>query len=217
MFIKPSQLPKGKKPTYLRICANYRPQKEDPFRIRFTIGGNLINYKGDTYTPNGDLSTAKILFNSVLYTPNARFVCLDVSNFYLKTRLPTPKDYEYMWIPLWVFPHDIRKEYNIDALAQNGRVLSEVQAGMYGLPQAGRLAYLKFAKHMANDGYRPTGRTPGLFKHDTRPVTFNLVVDNFGVKFVGKDNAEHLIQTLKKHYDITLDWEGSIFCRIHAF
>ena len=32
-FIKASELPKDKKPTYLRICADYRPQKEDPYRI----------------------------------------------------------------------------------------------------------------------------------------------------------------------------------------
>ena len=29
-FIHPNQLPKNKKPTYLCICTNFRPQKEDP-------------------------------------------------------------------------------------------------------------------------------------------------------------------------------------------
>ena len=33
-FIAADQLPKGKIPTYLRICANHRPQKADPFRRR---------------------------------------------------------------------------------------------------------------------------------------------------------------------------------------
>jgi len=62
----PSELPKGKQATYLRICANYRPQKEDPYRMHFTVGGNLVNYKGETHTPTSDLTTAKILFNSVI-------------------------------------------------------------------------------------------------------------------------------------------------------
>ena len=101
-------MPRGKKPTYLRICANYRPQKEDPYRIRFTIGGNLIHYPGETYTPNADITTAKLLFNSTISTPGAKFMCLDISNFYLHTKFK-PHEYEYMWIPLWVIPDNIRK------------------------------------------------------------------------------------------------------------
>ena len=214
-FIKPGDLPEGKKPTYLRICANYRPQKEDPYRVRFTVGGNLIDYPGETYTPTADLTTAKLLLNSVISTEGARFLCIDLSNFYLITPFSSPDQYEYMWIPLWAIPEDIMKEYNIDELAHNGRVLTEIRTGMYGLPQAGRMAYEKLVNHLADDGYRPTGHTPGLFKHDTRPVLFNLVVDDFGVKFVGKENVEHLISTLKKHYDITIDREGALFCGIH--
>ena len=40
-------------------------------------------------------------------------------------------------------------------------------------------------------------------------------MDDFGVKYVGEDNAQHLIQALKETYDITIDKAGSIFCRIH--
>jgi len=74
-----SELPKGKKAIYLRIYANYRPQKEDPYRRRFTIAGNLSNYKGEMHTP----TSAKILFNSVLLTDGAKFICIYLSNFYL--------------------------------------------------------------------------------------------------------------------------------------
>ena len=28
-----------------------------------------------------------------------------------------------------------------------------------------------------------------------RPLTFNLVVDNIGVKYVGVEHAQHLVQT----------------------
>ena len=38
-----NMIPKNKKPTYLRICSNFGPQKEDPYRVRFTVVGNLIN------------------------------------------------------------------------------------------------------------------------------------------------------------------------------
>ena len=100
-FIKTSELPKDKNPTYLHICADYQPQKDDPYQICFTIGGNPIYYPGDTYTPNGDLTTAKLLFNSTISTPNARFMFLDISNFHLNTTFK-PQKYECMWIPFGV-------------------------------------------------------------------------------------------------------------------
>ena len=215
VFIRPEQLPKGKKPTYLRICANYRPQKKDPYRIRFTVGGNLVIYKGDTYTPTSDMTTAKTLFNSVISTPNAKFMGIDLANFYLITPFERPEDYEYMWIPLWVFPKDIREEYGIDKLAVDGRVLAEIQTGMYGLPQAGIIAYKKLVKHLKDADYHPCKYTPGLFKHRTRPIMFSLVVDDFGVKYTRREDVDHLISSLEKHYDVTADWDGKIFVGLH--
>jgi hypothetical protein len=214
-FMHHHQLPKGKKPTYLRICANYRPQKSDPYRIRWTVGGNLVDYKGDTYTPTADLTTAKLLINSTISTPGARFFCIDISNFYLITPFTDPDQYEYIWIPSWAIPDDIMNEYQLQPLIHNGRILAEIRTGMYGLPQSGRLAYIKLVKHLADDGYHPTGHTPGLFRHVTRPTTFNLVVDDFGVKAVGEIHAQHLIDTLRKHYDITVDKKGELFCGVH--
>eukprot|EP00804_Cyclotella_cryptica_P017687 CCRYP_017146-RA/>CCRYP_017146-RA protein AED:0.52 eAED:0.39 QI:0/0/0/1/0/0/3/0/252 len=54
--------------TYGRIVANFRPEKEDPYRIRLTVGGNRINYPGDCGTPTADMITVKILLNSVIST-----------------------------------------------------------------------------------------------------------------------------------------------------
>jgi hypothetical protein len=214
-FIHPKDLPPNKRPTYLRICANYRPQKANPYRVRFTVGGNLINYKGPTYTPTADITTAKLLFNSVLSTPRAKFFTVDLSNFYLITPFQNPSEYEYMYIPAWCIPPDIMEEYNLRKKVSNGRVLVQIRTGMYGLPQAGRMAYLKLKRHLAADGYLPTGQTPGLFKHITRPILFTLVVDDFGVKFQGQHHADHLINTLKKHYDVTVDKTGNLFCGLH--
>jgi endonuclease I len=40
-------------------------------------------------------------------------------------------------------------------------------------------------------------------------------VDDFGVKYVGKENVEHLIQCLKgAKYKLTKDWSGSLYCGI---
>ena len=55
---------------------------------------------------------------------------------------------------------------------------------------------------------------PGLWKHDWRPIQFTLVVDDFGVKYVGKEHALHLQQTLEEHYKVTNDWTGSRYIGI---
>jgi hypothetical protein len=48
-----------------------------------------------------------------------------------------------------------------------------------------------------------------LWKHDSRPISFTLVVDDFGVKYVGREHIDHLINALKQAYDLHVDWEGS--------
>jgi len=53
-----------------------------------------------------------------------------------------------------------------------------------------------------------TNELPGLWRHDTRLIQFTLVVDNFGVKYINKDDAHHLQQVLEEHYKITMDWDG---------
>ena len=39
-------------------------------------------------------------------------------------------------------------------------------------------------------------------------------MDDFGVKYVGKEHADHLIKRIKENYDITEDWEGKRYLRL---
>ena len=87
--------------TYAKIVVDFRPQKEDPYRIRITAGGHLLTYKGNFSIRTADLSTSKLLWNSVLSTDGAKYMCLDIKNFYLTAAL---NYFEYMWMPLSVFP-----------------------------------------------------------------------------------------------------------------
>ena len=68
------------------VC-DYRPQKDEPNRLRLTVGGNMVHYPFDVSTPTAALETVKLLWNSVVSTPGARFVTMDVRNFYLMTPL----------------------------------------------------------------------------------------------------------------------------------
>ena len=85
---------------------------------------------------------------------------------------------------------------------------------MYGLPQAGILSNKLLRKRLAQDGYFELPHTPGLWKHVCRPVWFTLVVDDFGVKYIGRENAEHLMAALRKNYEVEEDWTGGLYCGI---
>ena len=208
----PRELPQGKRPTYLRICANYRPQKEDPYRVRATLGGNLINYPGPTRTPAAELTILKTFLNSILSTPQAKFLDIDLQDFYLNSKL---KDPEYMLVPYSLFPPDIIEQYNIREKVNNkGMVLAKVIGAMYGLPQAGRIAFDELVEYLAKADYHPAPHTRGLFRHKTRQLQFLLVVDDFGIKFQNNTDLAHLISHLKQKYNLTIG-DGTKFCGIN--
>ncbi len=123
--------------------------------------------------------------------------------------------FEYMKIAVSLIPTAIFEAYQITNLVHNGYVYVEIQKGMYRLPQAGCIANDVLIPYLAKHGYHQLEHTPGLFKHKSKPVIFSLVVDNFGVKVVGQIHADHLINCLKQHYDLTIDPDGKIFCGIH--
>ena len=52
------------------------------------VGGDRVCFSGDIETPTGDMLPFKILFNSVVLTPQAIFMAFDNSNFYLDTPMP---------------------------------------------------------------------------------------------------------------------------------
>jgi hypothetical protein len=87
--------------TYANPVVDYRPQKDDPHRIRITAGGNLIDYDGNVSVCMADLDTAKLRWNSVISTENARYMCLGIKKIYLTAAL---EYFEYMKIPLALFP-----------------------------------------------------------------------------------------------------------------
>jgi len=139
--------------------------------------------------------TSKLLWNSMLSTEGAKHMCFDTKNFYLTAALDY---YEYMKIPLTLFPEWIKTQYNLDTHARDGFVILEIRRAVWGLSQAGILANKLLQKRLKAHGYYKCINTPGLWRYTTRPITFSLVVDDFGVKYVGKEHAEHLINCLKE-------------------
>ena len=67
---------------------------------------------------------------------------------------------------------------------------------------------------LQNHGFTQSETTLGLWSHKSCPIQFSLVVDNFGVKYFGKENAKHLLKTIQKCYKCSCDWEGLRYCRL---
>jgi hypothetical protein len=82
---------------------------------------------------------------------------------------------------------------------------------MYGLKQAGLLAHQLLQTRLAPFGYYPARHTPGLWLHKTRPIDFSLIVDDFAIKYVGKQHADHLRNALLQSYELTTDWAEKVY------
>ncbi len=80
---------------------------------------------------------------------------------------------------------------------------------MYGLPQAGIIAKDLLTKRIHKAGYRQSKVNPGYWRHKWHPISFTLVIDDCGVKYINKTNVNHLTSMLSQDYKIDTDWEGT--------
>jgi hypothetical protein len=152
------------------------------------------------------------MINSVLSRQGARFCTFDIANFYLCTPLDRPK---YIKIKLSNIPQEFINKYNLMQHAHNNWVYFEIRKGIYGLPQSGILAQKLLANHLAEKGYYQCECTPGLWRHKWRPIMITLIVDDFGVEYVGEQHAIHLRDTIKAYYDFTENWLGTLYSGIN--
>ncbi len=98
-------------------------------RTRFSVGGDRINYPGEDNTPTADMLVAKMLFNSVISTKEARFMTMDISNFYLMTPLHRP---EFIRIKLSDIPDEVINEYKLNEKAtKNGSIYIRAKRTAY--------------------------------------------------------------------------------------
>jgi hypothetical protein len=206
-FVELTNIPKYRRISYGKIDCDYKPHKIEKERVRLTVGGDRLDYTGDVATSTADITTFKILINSTLSTADAAMMMIDIKNYYLGTPLPR---FEYMKMLMSRFPEEIVDKYNLRALAVDGWVYIEIIKGMYGLKQVGLLVNQLLQTRLAPFGYYPARHTPGIWLHQTRPIAFSLVVDDFAVKYVAKQHADHLRNALLKSYELTTVWSAKV-------
>ena len=214
-FIHKHEIPANrlKDVTYVSMVCQVRTEKDEPNRTRATMGGNNINFPDDVGTPTADLLLIKIFLNSVISTPGAKFANADISNFYLMTPLTRP---EFARIKLADIPDEIIEQYELkDKATPDGWVYFRVEKGMYGLPQSGSLANELLEKRLNKEGYHQSKIVPGLWRHATRKLQFVLVVDDFGIKYLRREDLDHLISTLEKYYKVKVDMDGKEYVKIN--
>ena len=103
-------MPKGRKATYVRIVVAHRPQKTEENRVRLTVGGEKIDYPGPVTSKTTDLITANFLLNSVVSTPFAKFLGLDIKDYFLGIPLLC---IEYAKIAVKLIPKAFMDLYNL--------------------------------------------------------------------------------------------------------
>ena len=197
-----------------RDTSYYNPQIKEKYdslgaktyRVRGTIGGDRINYPGETAANTAAMPVVKLLLQSVI-SDDLNWMTLDIKDYYLNTPLPRP---EYIRIQQKLIPANVIEKHDLQPFLVNNSVLFEVNQGMYGLPQAGYLAQRRLIAHLAENDYHETP-TPCLFRHSSNGTTFALVVDDFGVKYTTKAAADHLISVLRQLYEIKIDWTGTTY------
>jgi hypothetical protein len=42
--------------------------------------------------------------------------------------------------------------------------------------------------------------------------SFTPVVDNFGIKYMHREDIDHFIKCIKENYELTKDWDGDLYC-----
>eukprot|EP00804_Cyclotella_cryptica_P014354 CCRYP_015562-RA/>CCRYP_015562-RA protein AED:0.34 eAED:0.35 QI:0/0/0/1/1/1/3/0/445 len=138
-YIRKCDIPKNclKSVAYSKIVVIERPQKKEKEWTCLTVVGTYINYPGNTTIPTSDLTTAKLLFNSVVSTDGATFHGGNLKVFYLNT----PMDrLEYMRLKFDLIPQEMITKYKLNDCNEDGWIYMRIDLGMYGLPQEGILA-----------------------------------------------------------------------------
>jgi hypothetical protein len=190
------------------VICEVHPDKDDPNCTRITIGGNRICYPGNVGTNTVLLELLKLLLNSVLSQKGARFSSIDLKNFYFDTPMP---ESEHISIKILDIPNELINKDKLAGLDRDGWIYFKIRQGCYGLPQAGILANDLLRSCLEAEGFYEAASTPGLWHHKWRPIQFCLIIDDFGIKYVGLEHFNYLLGILKKFHGLQYSMAGDKF------
>ncbi len=149
-------------------------------RVRETAGGDHLPSSCPPSTNTASLTAFNCILNAVV-SENAVFGSLDLVDFYLGTPLLSP---QFIKIFVDSYPPEVLSSLSLLPFIKvdsSGKryCLFRIDKTMYGLKEAGQLSNRRLVSLLSSFGFLETS-TPCLFRHLTRPISFVLVVDDFG-------------------------------------
>ena len=112
---------------------------------------------------------------------------------------------EYVRIKLSNITQELIYEYDLTKHTCDVWAYFEILIECYGLPQTVKLENDILCTLLIKFWYYEAATTPVLWGQKYFPIIFGLIIDNFGIEYVGERHAHHLIQTLQENYTITTD------------
>ena len=85
----------------------------------------------------------------------------------------------------------------------------EYRQGIYGMLQAGILAQKILEERLNTKGCHWRKTISGLWTHKYIPMSFTLMVNNFGVKYVGEEHTQHILSAIEEDCECKTEWEGT--------
>jgi hypothetical protein len=197
---------KHKEICQMLIVCEVCSKKDNPNHTQITIGSSQIYYPGVVGTNTASLELVKILLNSVLSRKGMHLSTIDLKKIYLDTPMPDP---EYVRIKMSDILDKFILEYNLLGRNRNGWVYFEICQGCYGLSQSGILANSLFHSQLVTEGFYESISTPGFWHYKWRPIQFSLIVNDFGVEYVGIEHFNCLLNILKKYHGVQFNMAGN--------
>jgi hypothetical protein len=103
-FAAKGEAPTGRKVTCADAICDHRPTKDDPWRVRLTVGSDKSVCPGDSDAPAASLLDSKLVINSTISAPGANNFTLDIKDCFLNN----PMDQcEHMKTPVRWIPQEI--------------------------------------------------------------------------------------------------------------
>ena len=172
-------------------------------RVRGTAGGDRLSVEIPVSQAVASYPTLNCLLNSVV-ADHALFGSVDITDYYLGTPNPNPP---FIKVYTDQYPPEVLLRLRLSPFTKKDRrtgrpyVLFRADKTIYGLKESGKLSNNMLVPLLHKFGFVETP-TPCLFRHLTRPITFVLVVDDFGVKYQNRDDFDYLVQALSSCYHV---------------
>jgi len=207
-----SDLPAGKRPCRYVLVAKDKqlPGGGLKAKMRGTFDGSDLAYDGPVSAETADIDLVKAHWHACLARGWLRATA-DITSFYVGT--PMEKE-EWMAIRLDQLPEGVASDTRIQQLVRGDRLLVRVDKGIYGLPQAGRLARDRLVTHLAKAGYTEAPHVPSLFSHAGGRLFFVLTVDDFDIAYEKAEDLQDLLAHLRGLYKVTVDLEGGRYLAV---